>query len=421
MIEPSSRVVSWLVLAAGLSACGASAKTGSAQANQPAAVSSDKAQPESKKFDIDAYYQRELAPLAKKAFTFQKLSGESEASEAAKIVDDEGSFHLTIPLGTKAPLECFVYKREVDPAGSLVAIAREVKKSLDVRLLKTADVSLVGDFPVVFLEQQYVSPTEHGQAAGELKTMFYDHPVTPMLCMHDELGYNASFQRVTKNLAASLKVAGLEVNAPKLLEIYVDKIADQPAGFSRHVVLPGKNGGLVSTSKASTFIQRSPRDLVSSDSITTEICDKDGRLLEASYVEAEGGELAREIQMKRIGPQEYTYKGKHSGKNVSGKFKTKGKRGLSGDKALTAAVLSELLSGKSAEMKMEEYHPGLNPEAPVEVAYKVDSKEQRRIKISVGQMEMLATADDKGLMQKLEIPVGSVKMIRERVLVRGSQ
>ncbi len=410
-----------MVLGICFSACGGGAATGSSPATQPTGASSAQSDPQSKPFDLDAYYKRELAPLAKKPFSFQKLSGESEASDAAKVIETDGSFRLTIPIGTKAPLECFVYKQEVDPAGSLIAVAREVKKSLDVRLLKMADVSLVGDYPVVFLEEQYLSPSDKGQAAGELKTMFYDHPATPMLCMHDEVGYNASFQRVTKGLAASLKVAGVEVTAPKLLEVYVDKIADQPAGFSRHVVLVGKNGNLVSTSKASTFIQRSARDLASGDSITTEVSDKDGRLVEAAYAEAQGGEIAQEMQLKKVGPQEYTFKGKHGGKEVSGKFKTKGKRGLTGDKALTAAVLGELLSGKSAEMKMEEYHPGLNPEAPVEVGYKLESKEQRRIKISVGQMEMLATADDKGLMQKLEIPIGPVKMIRERVLVRGSQ
>jgi hypothetical protein len=54
------------------------------------------------------------------------------------------------------------------------------------------------------------------------------------------------------------------------------------------------------------------------------------------------------------------------------------------------------------------------------VSYKTESKEKRIIKMTVGQMEAHATADDKGLMERLEIPIGAISLTEERVLVRGS-
>jgi hypothetical protein len=86
----------------------------------------------------------------------------------------------------------------------------------------------------------------------------------------------------------------------------------------------------------------------------------------------------------------------------------------------TSLVATELLTGKSKELKVEQYHAGLNPVSPVEVSYKTESKEKRVIKVMLGQMEALATADDKGMMEKMEIPIGGVQLSQERVLVRGS-
>ena len=124
--------------------------------------------------------------------------------------------------------------------------------------------------------------------------------------------------------------------------------------------------------------------------------------------------------MKKVGPAEYSYKGKHSDKQLSGKFKTKTKRGLVTDKILADLVATQLLTGKSSQLKLEEYHAGLNPESPVEVSYKTASKEKRLIKMTLGQMEALATSDDKGTVEKLEIPMGNFNLTQERVLVRGS-
>ena len=40
--------------------------------------------------------------------------------------------------------------------------------------------------------------------------------------------------------------------------------------------------------------------------------------------------------------------------------------------------------------------------------------------MTLGQIEAHATTDDKGMMEKLEIPVGAVTLSQERVLLRGS-
>jgi hypothetical protein len=250
--------------------------------------------------------------------------------------------------------------------------------------------------------------------------MFYQHPVSPMLCVHDELGYNETFRRMTKALASSLKISDMQVNPTKLVEVYVDKINGQLAGFSSNVLLSDKTGKLTYLSRSSTFIPKAENDLVIQDEASTEVWDAEGRLLEAAYADSDAGELAFNMSLKKVGPQEYTYKGQQRGKQLAGKFKTKSKRGLTTDKVKINLVATELLSGKSKELKLEEYHASVDPLAPTEVSYTTESKEDRRIKIKRGKMEATATTDDKGMLEKLDLPLGGVSLTSERVLVRGA-
>ena len=411
MLQVTERAVARTFLALSLFASGCAARAGST-AGPGGAPSAE--------FDPQAFYARELQPLPKKPVAFEKLSGEAESREAVKVASNDHSYEVTIPIGTESPVQCFVYKGEVDPGGTLHMINGAAAKKVDIRLFRVTDVSLVGDHPLVFLEAQYLTNTAKGQALGELKSMFYQHPVTPLLCLHDELGYNETFRRITKGFAASLKVANKDVNPSRFVEIYVDKVGDQLAGFSWHRVLSDKSGRLTFRARSTTFVPRSESDLMVQDRASTEVWDAEGRLLEAAYADSEDGELTMSVALKKVGPQEYAYKGKTGGKELSGKFKTKTKRGLATDKIKSKLVVSELFSGKSSELKTEEYHASLNPEAPTEVSYKTESGDNRRVRVARGESEAIATADDKGTLEKVEIPIGGTSLSRERILVRGS-
>jgi hypothetical protein len=413
MLEDVTRTARRAILISIGCALGACAKTNGAAPASPSGAPAEK-------FDPEGAYARELQPLAKTPLKFDKLSGQAEAAGAPTYKDMDGSVQLTIPVGTEASVQCFVYKKQVDAGGTVLKVMKEVGKNVDVRLFKVQDVSLVGDYPAVFLEAQYLAKTAKGQALGELKSMFYQHPVNPMLCIHDELGYNETFQRVTKGLAASIKIAGLSVAPTKLVEVYVDKIDGHPVGFSSSVVLPNKNGKRAAVSRSTMFLPKAENDLTIQDKASSEIWDADGRLLEAIYADSDAGEISMAIALKKVGPTEYAYKGKHGGKDLEGTFKTKSKRGLTTDKVLADLVVRELLSGKSSELTVEEYHASVNPEAALEVSYKTASKEKRQITTMIGDAQATLTSDPKGRLEKAEIPVGTTSITHERIFSRGA-
>jgi hypothetical protein len=414
----NSRRVVLTSLAALLVACAGSngqvkSSNTSRDARKAKASVADKASAEAEK--------REINELEKQPMAFDVLTGEVEASDTVQLENFEDSLHVTIPIGTGSPVDCLVYKDDVNAAATLQVLSGDLAKVADIRGYKTIEVSRVGEHVAVFVDIQYVLKEDAEKHVSTMKTMFFEHPVTPMLCMHNEAGYVKSFARIATGFASSLKVDDVEEDAPKLVEIYVDKINGQPAGFSRREIQLGEKGNLISSVQSAMFIPGPEQKVEMQDTTQIEIWDSKGRLLEAAYAEAREGDLKLGVIVKKAGPQAYKYEGTKDDRDFSGKFKTKDKRGLASGKMLSTAIAGELLAGKSAEARFEEYRPAVNVEAPVEVVYTPESTEQRRLKIKVGETAIAATADEKGLVEKIDVPVGSVTATRERIFVRGSE
>jgi hypothetical protein len=242
----------------------------------------------------------------------------------------------------------------LDVGGQLLSVVKAIE-GVDVQLLRP-DVVLVGDQVAVFLEVQYLAKTPQGVAGGELKAMAYDHPTTPLLCLHDELGYNATFRRVTTAMAASLKREDMELKIPKFVEIYVESINGQPTGFTRSILLAGDKGASSFIETHAALVPRSQKDLFVEDSMSTTTIDASGRVTQVHYAGGAGGEASDNVTLKRIGPREYAYSGIHHGKKIAGKLKTKDPRGFPTE-ADTTRDTRKLFADKAAapELHIEEY------------------------------------------------------------------
>lgn len=84
-----------------------------------------------------------------------------------------------------------------------------------MRSLEVAGVKDVVGHPVIFADMRYDSVADG--KPRELKVMFHDDSITRVLCTHDAIGYRATFERITKGFAASLKVRAEESTARRTL------------------------------------------------------------------------------------------------------------------------------------------------------------------------------------------------------------
>jgi hypothetical protein len=413
-----------LAAAVGAAGCG-SGSAGAAKAPagspEPAATSST-GSGTVEKGEVQELYARELPPGPKTTLSIGNVTGEVESSTPPKGAAGEDSIKFEFPLA-HANVTCFVYPGQIDPGTQVLKIPRAMAGKFDVRSVTAKDVVVVGDDVAIFVEAQYLVKTQQGQALGDLKAMVYtgSTPGTPMLCVHDELGYTDTFKRVTLGMAASLKRTGVAPRTQKYLEIYVEKLNGNPTGFSRERIVEGANG-VVFEQISTDLIPRSPVDLGATDTAIAEIWDRTGGISEIHYAHGEGEEVDTMV-LKRVGANGYSYDGTHHGKKVHGDFKTKGARGLRTQVEEHAAIRALLSSKEKAksDLRFEMYSPGIDPTAPVEERVQVVSRADRKVTVNMGELQIAEVLDENGKMARGEMPIGRVSLTMERVLVRGAE
>jgi hypothetical protein len=372
------------------------------------------------KGDAQKLYERELPSLPKTPFNVGVVSGEVESASPPTTEQDEKSTRLTFSLGTGSAMQCFVYPKAVNAGALVLAIVKAID-NVDVRSVHPTDVVVVGEHAAVFVEVQYLAKTSAGAAVGEVKLMAYDHPITPLLCMHDEVGYNAAFRRVATGLASSLKVAGRKLRVPQFVDVSIERIDGHAVGFARSAVMVGEDGKKVYIESSSSLVPRSGTDMLVEDDTRVETLDKEGRVEELLYMKRDGGELSEDLSLKHASGNAYRYEGLHLGKKVAGVLKTKGPKGFPPALEVRRGMRKLVAkAGSIPELRVEEYHPNLDAEAPVEVVYKPLSNADRTVTMSLGATQVTLTLDSDGLAQKGEMPIGGAHLTMERVFVRGS-
>lgn len=392
----------------------------SAPKSRPAHAEPAPPAPAPAKVDLDAMAARELPEMARQAFASADgaLSGEVEGAGPPKVESADAFVSLSIPLRGATDLTCFVYRSRIDPGGTFVNLIKRAAARVELQAVRLADVVPVQDAPALFLEALYLMPSEKGPLAGQLKAMILPDESSPVMCLHDELGYRATFQRIALGLAKQLKAKAPAASA-RYVELSIVKVGSSPAGFRRLLVADGPKGGAVVSEFDSILLSRSPKDLLVEDSALVTVSDKAGLLASLEYAKSANGELESQISATRGNGGEYGYKGKLAGKDIAGKFRSKAKDGLPTDLGV-AKALRKLLAGKAAEAKLQEYHPAIDPTAPVETVYRKSDRAPRAIDAKLGELTVRQTLDDQGLSVRDEMALGPVDMAVERVYSRGA-
>lgn len=370
--------------------------------------------------DVKALAARELPPL-----TLQQVSApdgsftaEVEAAAEPTFQEQEGVLVLSVPLGTRSPLTCFVYAEPLDAGGALYRLMRMAGQHTELQLVRTTDVRLIGDSPAVYAEAWYSVDTPKGRAAGQAKMMVHTDDRVPLVCTHDELGYSETFARMTRGLAASIKSAAEPPRPARYASFDVLRVQGRPVGFERRVMHEASGGSRLTEVETSLFFPRSARELTVQDTVSTELADKDGRLVARDYARATNGELDIQMSLEQVQGREYRYEGKHGGKDVSGTFTAPEE--LLSEPGAARVVREQLLPGKKKELTIQIYSPSANPAGSIaQVLRKEDG--EREVSAEMGPLKVRLTVDALGLAQKVVVPLGNTgELVQERVSVSGT-
>jgi hypothetical protein len=415
--------VLWLALAA----CGGAAHPPSpaARARAPekptpdAGAAAKKEDPAIEHGDFAHLDARELAPMSARAFARGDLRGSAESAAPPGVSDDPSGTQLTLPMGTAPSVNCIVYRRPIDPGAALLGVLDALRKNIDVQTVTPADVVAVGEYAATFVDAEFTAKTAKGTlAGGAIKLVAYAHPVTPLVCMQEGVGYHKTFERVVTGLAASLERVGEKPPPSRFVELDIERIGGHPCGFMRSELTDGAKGSRVFQLRTLTLLARSPTDLIATDSSRTDAWDASGYIAFVDFVQRQGADVSERITLKRSGAHAYAYDGEYLGKKVRGTLRTKGAHGLEGDGRLYPKLGRLVASG--GELHSEGYLPDVDPTSALDVVYRVASKEDRTVTMDIGKLTMKLRLDASGHAERGEMPLGAVTFAFGRVFTRGA-
>lgn len=374
--------------------------------------------------DVKALAARELPPLTRQQVSAPdgSFTAEVEAAAEPTFQEQEGVLVLSVPLGTRSPLTCFVYAEPLDAGGALYRLIQMAGRHTALQLVRTTDVRLIGDSPAVYAEAHYRVDTPRGPAAGLAKMMVHANDQVPLVCMHDEPGYSETFARITGELAASIKSAAEPPRPARYASFDVLRVQGHPVGFERRLMHEAPGGTRLTEVETSLFFPRSPRELLVQDTVSTELADKDGRLVARDYARATNGELDIQMSLEQVRGREYHYEGKHNGKDVSGTFTAP--EDLLAEPGAARVVREQLLPGKKKELTIQIYSPSANPTGSIaQVLRKEDG--ERELSAEMGPLKVRLSVDALGLARKAVVPLGDKgedkgELVQERVSVSGT-
>ncbi|HZF47461.1 MAG TPA: hypothetical protein VE093_02365 [Polyangiaceae bacterium] len=412
------KIVAGLLASFALLACQRGPEASDPKTAPPTAAEGEKAPAG---IDIDELLKREATGLSDQVIKAPDASWSVTVSAAGaptvQVIED--MLVIEVPIGGEAKVRCQVFPKPIDPGGTLWEILANIRKSLEFARVAPAGVHVVAGAPAAFVDTIYVTDSERGRLAGNLKLAIHAADPRPVLCLHDEMGYRSTFEQVSKSFFGSFKSNTPPDLKPTYLEISKTRIDDVDVGFSITRYVPGQNKGELTYMHQSTqFVPASPKDLNMEDSYKVLTMDTKGRLTKGVWIESEGGELTVEVTATRLGEGKYAYEGEVSGKQVKGSFEAK--TGIATPLETMALIKKKLSGGGGFSEKVLEYYPSLDPTAVIPVTYSHNAgAAPREVQVRLGDHQMTVQVDEQGMPASALFPVGKKTLRISREFVQG--
>jgi len=357
--------------------------------------------------EIEALFAREKdVPEARAAAAPDgSWSAEFPSSSEVKLTPGKGHVLAEFSLGTESTTRCVFYEDVIDAGQTIDIILEGIRKNATIDSVAPYRVIAAQGNPVVFLEARYLADTEGGKSVGGIKLAVSPRLTTPVFCSLDEPGYEETFVTAVTSVLNTLRVKepGAE---PTYAEISGSTLDGTPFGFEWLQLIDEGKGKYTTVSLSATFLPTGPGELSTNDDV--EVCKNDAAgIVEGTYYEAEGREIAHDLTLTRSGKTKYAVSGKVQGKD----FKSEFTAAKLPDDVATYRLLRQSHK-KTTTIKSTEFSPTLDPSKPTEVSYAIDGK-AHTVTIVVGQMSLLSTLTEEGLLSQVSAKMGEHEMKQE--------
>ena len=318
---------------------------------------------------------RELSALPQHTFGNDAIGfiATVESAAAPTVDENNGLLRVSISLGTSEPIHCFVYNKPLNLAQTLRMFVNHVAQSVEHHGIDSIDAGEVGGMPYVVVHTSYVAQPgatdAKPQGMSQLKYFAARGESNTTVCMHDEPGYTATFDRVVRGFIATQKFGeGHGDPAAKLLvwrDVSVARAGNATVGVVEHRLYEGE-AGYAYASSTSVLLPADDGKLLASDEVDNEFSDAQGGIVEATYIKILNDSVAYNMGMHYEQGTGYHIDGAHNGAPID--LRLAATCALP-DFASQTAVLRRLFA--SAETSESAHWVGFSPEDPSKLV-KVD-------------------------------------------------
>jgi hypothetical protein len=243
------------------------------------------------------------------------------ASLADPVVAEEDAYRASFAAGSQAPVDCWIYRNELDLASSLSELSRltfegieEQFGQVDVKRIGRVDTGAFGGSPYLAVEWLYRVKQDGAARAGQVKHLVASKDGRSVYCQHNEAGYGETFRRVVRGLVTSLEFGDVEAPVPYYSEIATLAIRGMRVGIQHMTLTRDEDGDTRITQSTSMLLPVDDETLSSSDAFDVQFSRSDGALINQVHVEAENGELVTQLNLDPMADGHW---------NVNGTFREK--------------------------------------------------------------------------------------------------
>lgn len=296
-------------------------------------------------------------------------------------------------IGGKRPNNCFVYERPLEPGQAVQRVLRALATGIAFDSVTLTSIEVHNNQPVLFFRAPY-RPTLAHEDPGLLLLALNPRSDFPVLCLHDEPGYEAEFLQAVRKLVKGFVVTREQASPPLMREIWKLERQGQMVGFSTRRIWYERDATRALTI-ASRF-EPTDRGMETWDHAELDLLDASG-LLQKEVVELEGTRVNFQISLRRapsaegaapLGAVRYEYQGSVLTREVSGQFST--------EKPLEieASLYGFLKTGQSAGAALQ-YRPSVRLDGPSEIRFRF--LETGQLESTQGHSTSVITLGEDGL------------------------
>jgi hypothetical protein len=351
-----------------------------------------------------------------------RLAGKPRA--APQAID--GGWYVAMDIGTAAPLECWLFTQEVDPAAVASSIADASIQSsvqangpLNERTLYHVDAGAFDGAPYLALEWIYGVGEPPNVLAGLAKVRTAVVDDITVSCAHNALGYRETFALAFEQFVREADIFG---GADRVYyeEIIVQKIGEQPIGVTRARYALDEEGDTEIRTTESSLVPVDSATLTVSDTWYVAYSRPDGTLINQHVAQSQNGDLTMQLS---LGPTEdglWLVSGSLQGKEISHEF---GADAEPISELGQMFAVQELLASEDHDSRsLQVWVPSADPTQflDAQVALVPGGREQGRADLSMGPLTVAAEFDRFGSLRHGRVQTGPSEMIMERVWVNGT-